>query len=313
MCRVPRRAIAAFATFSLLATAACGDGSTPDAYGNFEATEVVVSAETSGQLLQFIPDEGRVLDAGALAGVVDTTQLALELDQLHAQHLAARSRAVEVRRQIDALTVQREIARRAYERTKRLFAQQAATAQQLDQTEREFRVLGEQIQAARSQQEAAGQESAATEARVAQLRERIRKSRITTPIGGTVLATYAEAGEFVQPGQPLFKIARLDSMDLRAYITGSQLASVRLGQRAGVSIDVGKDHRRVLNGEVIWVSSSAEFTPTPIQTRDERADLVYAIKIRVANPDGLVKIGMPADVQFAPASRAAPRTSEASS
>lgn len=302
MSRVPRRVLAALATVSLVAVGACGDGDAPDAYGNFEATEVVVSAETSGQLLRFIPEDGRALDAGVLAAVVDTTQLALELEQLRAQHAAARARAAQADRQIDVLTVQREIAQRAYERTKRLLAQQAATAQQLDQTEREYRVLGEQIRAAQSERQAAGEELAATEARVAQIRDRIRRSHVTTPIRGTVLATYAEPGEFVQAGQPLFKIARLDSMDLRAYITGAQLAMVRLGQRAGVSIDVGNDERRVLTGEVTWVSASAEFTPTPIQTRDERADLVYAIKIRVPNPDGLVKIGMPADVRFLPTS-----------
>jgi HlyD family secretion protein len=303
MRRVPRRAIAPLAAvIAFLAASACHDADAPDAYGNFEATEVVVSAETGGQLLRFAPEEGRHLAAGDVVGVVDTTQLALEGAQILAQRAAARSRVTEVGRQIDALTVQREIAQRAYERTKRLFDQHAATSQQLDQAEREFRVLGEQIQAARSQQRAAGQESTAAQARVAQIAERMRKSHITTPVGGTVLATYARTGEFVQPGQPLFKIANLDSLDLRAYVTGPQLATVHLGQRAGVSVDVGTDERRVLPGQVTWIASSAEFTPTPIQTRDERAELVYAVKVRVANPNGIAKIGMPADVRFLSAS-----------
>jgi HlyD family secretion protein len=298
MSRLHRRAIVASAALSLLVAGACHDAEQPDAYGNFEATEVVVSAEAGGQLLRFTADEGDRLAAGDAVGLIDTTQLALERDQVMAQRAAARARMTEVARQLDALDVQRRIAQRAYERTKRLFDQRAATAQQLDQAERELRVLTEQIQAAQSGRRAAAQEVAAAEARVAQIRDRIRKSRIVTPTAGTVLVTYARTGEVVQAGQPLFKLARLDSMELRAYITGSQLAAVRLGQRAEVSIDVGSDARRVLPGRVTWIASSAEFTPTPIQTRDERDDLVYAVKVRVANPDGLVKIGMPADVRF---------------
>ena len=303
MSRVSRRVIMSLAAMLIIVgiASACHRADAPDAYGNFEATEVVVSAQGSGQLLWFTPEEGLRLTSGALVGVIDTIQLALERDQMLAQQAASRSRATEVGQQIGVLTVQRQIAQRTYERTQRLFAQQAATAQQLDQAERDFRVLGEQIQATKSQQRTAGQDIASTEARVAQIRERIAKSRVATPIGGTVLATYAKAGEFVQPGQPLFKIANLDSLDLRAYVTGAQLASVRLGQPADVTIDADAHEQRVLPGRVTWISANAEFTPTPIQTRDERTDLVYAVKIRVANPGGIAKIGMPADVRFAPA------------
>ena len=134
--------------------------------------------------------------------------------------------------------------------------------------------------------------------RVAQIEDMIRRSRVTNPVAGTVLATYARAGEFLQPGQPLYKIANLDSMVLRAYVAETQLAHVRLGAPAQVSVDVGPGQRRVLPGRVTWVSSSAEFTPTPIQTREERADLVYAVKIDVPNTGGIAKIGMPADVRF---------------
>ncbi len=135
-------------------------------------------------------------------------------------------------------------------------------------------------------------------ARVAQIEDQIRKSIIKNPIDGTVLATYAKAGETVQPGQPLYKIANLDTMELRAYVSESQLTRVRLGQSVQVSVDVGAGQRRSVPGTVSWVSSEAEFTPTPIQTRDERANLVYAIKVRVPNSGGALKIGMPADVQF---------------
>lgn len=281
-----------------LAAGGCAREEEPDAYGTFETTDVLVSAETSGRLLQFTPAEGSRLEVGETVGVVDTTQLVLERDQVVAQRAVAGSRAVEVTRNIAVLETEREIARRTYERTQRLHTQQAATAQQLDQAEREYRALGERIAAARAGRRTASQDVASSEARVAQIAERLRRSRVTNPVAGTVLATYAEAGEFVQPGQPLYKIANLDSMVLRAYVTEPQLAQVRLGGRVRVVIDAGRKARRSLPGVVTWVSPQAEFTPTPIQTREERADLVYAIKIRVPNERGVVKIGMPADVRF---------------
>jgi HlyD family secretion protein len=285
---------------SLLATAACRRGDQPDAYGNFEATEVVVSAETNGQLLWFTADEGKRFAAGDLTGLVDTTQLALQRRQLMAQRAATRSRVTEVGQQLDAFRVQHDIAERNYERVKRLFADQAATAQQLDQAEQQYKVLEEQIQGAEAQQRSVGEDVASIDAQLAQIRQRLDKSRITSPVTGTVLASYAKRGELVQPGQPLFKIANLDSMTLRAYITETQLARVAIGAPAHVSIDAGASTRRTIPGTVTWVSSEAEFTPTPIQTRDERKDLVYAVKIAVPNPGGAVKIGMPADVRFAP-------------
>jgi HlyD family secretion protein len=281
-----------------LMVAACNRTAKPDAYGNIEAIEVVVSAQTGGQLMRFTAAEGNALQSGAVVGVIDTVQLALQREQITAQRSGSSSRANEVGQQIAVLEVQREIAGRVYERTRRLFAQQAATAQQLDQAERDYRVLGTQIQALRAQRQTVGQDVASTGARVAQIQDQIRRSEIRNPVSGTVLATYTKAGEFVQPGQPLYKIANLDTVELRAYITEPQLAQVRIGQPAAVSVDVGGKSRRVVPGVVSWVSSSAEFTPTPIQTRDERTNLVYAVKIRVPNPDGALKIGMPADVQL---------------
>jgi HlyD family secretion protein len=278
---------------------ACRDGDEPDAFGNFEATEVVVSPQANGQLLWFSPSEGTAIAAGAVVGVVDTMQLALERDQIIAQRDATGARMAEVNRQIGVLMVQRQIAERTYERTRRLFAEQAATAQQLDQAERDYRVLVAQIEAARAQQQSVTKEVAASDARVAQIRDRIAKSRITNPQQGTVLTTYAKTGEVVQTGQPLYKIAQLDTLILRAYITETQLTSVRLGSRVQVRVDRGKGELMTLPGIVTWVSSKAEFTPTPVQTRDERADLVYAIKVNVPNPNGALKIGMPADVQLA--------------
>ena len=283
---------------ALVTLGACRDPNQPDAYGNFETTEVVVSAETSGQLLWFKADEGQTLTHGQLVGVIDTTQLSLQQRQLSAQRRSGASRVTEVGQQLDALRVQQEIAGRNYERVKRLFAEQAATAQQLDQAERDFKVLGEQMQGAEAQQRSVGEDVKSTDARLAQISQQLAKSQITSPVAGTVLARYTDRGEFVQPGQPLYKIANLDSMILRAYVTETQLARVKLGAPASVSIDTGGKARRTLTGTVSWVSPEAEFTPTPIQTRDERTDLVYAVKVRVPNPGGILKIGMPADVRF---------------
>jgi HlyD family secretion protein len=236
------------------------------------------------------------LERGTVVAIIDTTQLTLEREQLAAQRAASGARRTEVSEQLRVLEVQRDIARRAYERTGRLHAEQAATTQQLDQAERDYRVLGAQIEAMRAQRQSADLDVASSEARVAQIRERIEKSSVVNPQAGTVLTTYARTGEVVQPGQPLYKIANLDTLVMRAYVTGTQLGSIRLGQQVQVNVDQGVDALRTIPGTVTWVSSTAEFTPTPVQTRDERADLVYAVKIRVANPDGALKIGMPGDV-----------------
>jgi HlyD family secretion protein len=320
--------------------AACSRAEQPDAYGNVEATEVIVSSEVGGQLTRFTVEEGQTLGAGDTAGTVDPTPLTLQRQQAIAQRETAASRVNEVDHQVTALSAQRdalqaqrasavaqrsaleaqlEIAHRNHERMQRLFALQAATAQQLDQAERDDRVLQEQIKAqdeqiaaqgrqvaaqaaqvaaAQQQQRTAQTQIAAADAQVAQLDDRIRRAAITNPSAGTVLVTYAKPGEIVQPGQPLYKIADVGTVDVRAYVTEPQLASVKVGKPARVSVDAGDDKRQTLNGTVSWISTQAEFTPTPIQTRDERADLVYAVKIRVPNQNGMLKIGMPVDVDF---------------
>jgi HlyD family secretion protein len=292
-------------TYRLLLSAAaalvlsgCGSDDEADAYGHMEAVEVVVGSQTTGQLESFAATEGIKLPAGEVVAVVDASTLELQLQQTTAQRTASASRVEEVTRQIGVLETQSAIAQRAFERMRRLFEQQAATAQQLDQTERDYRTLVAQIGAAAAQRETASREVASADARVAQIRDQIAKSRVTNPLTGTVLATYAKKGEFVQTGQPLYKIASLDTLELRAYVSESQLAQIRLGQPVAVSVDVTSDNRTMLPGTVTWISAQAEFTPTPIETRDQRSNLVYAIKVRVANRDGVLKIGMPADVEF---------------
>ena len=306
------RNAALLAASAAAAAGGCRRDSEPDAYGSFEAAEVVVSSQASGTLEWFRPQEGERVTPGALLGIVDTTALALERRQLLAQQGATRARATEVTRQIAVLRAQQAIAERTYARTRRLADERAATAQQLDLAEREVRVLRAQIAAAGAQRTGAGEEVAASGARLAQIDESIRRSRIQAPIAGTVLATYVRAGELVQSGQAVFRVASLDTLDLRAYVSQPQLAALRLGQPVTVHVDQlaggpdgadapapsGSPARRAIRGTVSWISARAEFTPTPVQTRDERAELVYAIKVRVPNAEGRLKIGMPADVIF---------------
>jgi HlyD family secretion protein len=269
-----------------------------DAYGNFEATEVTVGAEVGGRLLAFHLEEGDQLEKGALVGTVDTVPLLLERQTLMARRAAAASRAREAGSNIAALDVQSAIADRDLARTERLIKQSAATAQQQDRAEREARVAREQVAGARAARSGANQEVQALDAQVAQLDDRLSRSRIVSPQDGTVLARYVEAGEFVQEGQPLFKLASLDSLTFRAYVSNAQLSQLRLNQEVEVGVDRG-DTIAKLPGRIVWIASAAEFTPTPIQTRDERADQVYAVKVLVANREGRLRIGMPGELTLA--------------
>lgn len=292
-----RPAMLPAALAGLLAITSCGGNASPDAWGNFEATDVTVSAETGGQLLRFDVDEGDRFASGAVVGLVDTTQIALQIQSLLAEKAGAHARTGQAGSEAAALSSQLQIARTDLGRIQRLHAREAATAQQLDQAESRVRTLEEQLAAARHQTSGTAQQTKSLDAQIAQLHDRLVKSHVTSPVTGTVLATFAEPGEYVQTGQPLFRIASLDTLTLRAWVSAPQLSSVRLGSRVTVSVD-GPDGLRTFPGTVSWVADEAEFTPTPVQTRDERADLVYAVKIRVANPDGALKIGMPADVAF---------------
>ena len=277
-----------------LVLAACRNEQ-PDAYGNFEATEVTVAAEVGGRLLAFGLEEGDRVARDSVVGLVDTVPLALERQGLVARRAAASARTREAASNIGALEVQRTIADRELARTERLLRQSAATAQQGDQAEQGARVVREQLAGAHAAQSSARQEVAALEAQVASIDDKLARSRVRSPLGGTVLARYVEAGEFVQAGQPLFKLAALDSLTFRAYVSNAQLTQLKLGQEVTVGVDRA-DSIATMPGRVTWIASGAEFTPTPIQTRDERADQVYAVKIAVANPDGRLRIGMPGEL-----------------
>lgn len=272
----------------------------PDAYGNFEADEVTVSAEVDGRLLRYDVREGAELDEGTTVGLIDTTQTVLQLRELRAQLASARSATGRAGSEAGALEAELATAERDLARTERLYEDEAATAQQLDAARMRVEVLRARLAAARSGTRGSGEQVEAIQAQVARLEDRLARSRVTNPVAGAVLASYAEAGEFVRTGQALYQVAALDTLTLRAYVDGARLSDLRIGQRVIVRYDVGRDEREALPGILSWVASEAEFTPTPIQTREERTELVYAVKIRVANPDRRLKIGMPADVEFAP-------------
>ena len=284
--------------FLIAGLTACHKAKGPDAYGNFEADEVTVSSQASGQLLKFSPVEGVRLERGALVAIVDTLQLTLERKQAVAQREVVGARVSEVTDQIGVLEVQRDIAQRNFERTRRLFDQHAATAQQLDQAERDYKTLVAQIDATNAQRRTIGKDAQTTQAQIAQIGNRIDKSRVLNPTHGTVLTTFSRAGEFVQPGTPLYKIANLDTLTLRAYFAESQLSLIKLGQKVRVHVDQGNGNLVSFEGTISWIASKAEFTPTPVQTRDERSGLSYAVKILVPNAKGTLKIGMPGDVEL---------------
>lgn len=280
----------------------CGRGENDfDASGRFEATEIIVSAEVGGRITAFDVTEGQPLAAGEQVGSIDTVQLHLKVAQLRAAVAGAESRRTDITRQI-AVT-QQQIATQQTERRRfeQLVRADAANQKQLDDIDASIALLEKQLAAQRSTMEGANrgltQDADGLRIQIEQVEEQIARSRIASPAAGTVLAKYAEAGEMAAAGRPLFKVADVQNMYLRAYVTADQLTQLKLGQEVKVYADFGADGLREYEGRISWVSDRAEFTPKTIQTRDERADLVYAMKVEVRN-DGYLKIGMYGQLKF---------------
>lgn len=287
---------------SLLALTAC-TGSEPDydASGVFEATEVIVSAKAQGELVSFSVEEGSQVAAAQAVGCIDTVQLSLHKRQLEATERATGSRRLDTGRQVASLRQQIANLRREEARFRQLVADGAAPQKQLDDLGYQITVVQRQLAASTENVQTAnsslsGQEEALA-AQIAQIDDQISHSVVRSPIAGTVLAKYAEAGEYAAPGRALFKVADLRRMTLRAYVTAPQLTALKLGQRVRVFADDGEEGRREYAGRLTWISDKAEFTPKTIQTRDERANLVYAVKVSVTN-DGYIKQGMYGEVKF---------------
>lgn len=288
---------------SLLALfSACGNGAPKyDATGTFETTEVLVSAEASGRLLYFDIEEGMLLKAGEEVGVVDTVQFYLKKLQLEASIKSVEEQRPDILKQVAATKEQISAAQRERNRVANLLKVGAANQKQLDDAEDQLEVLRKQLVAQNSTLSNSHQsltwQSSSVGIQVAQVEDQLKKCHITSPIIGTVLAKYAEAGELTAMGTPLFKVADTEQMYLRAYITSEQLSQVKLGQKVTVFSDYGTDEHKQYPGVVTWISDTSEFTPKTILTKNERANLVYAVKIAVHN-DGLLKIGMYGGVEF---------------
>lgn len=290
-----------FLLSALMLTACSSTEKDYDASGTFEATEVVVSAQTQGQLLQMMPEEGDTVKLGQCLAQVDTVQLSLRRRQLLASLSALGSRHYDVGRQV--ATVRQQIATQQRERRRyaQLVNDRAAGTKTLDDIDAQIALLNRQLAA---QEEVLAKtnrsltdEQRGVEAQIAQIDDQIRRARITAPISGVILAKYAERGELAAPSRQLYRVADLSEVYLRAYVTAPQLTRLRLGQPVTVYADRGEKDRKAYRGKLTWIASEAEFTPKTIQTRDERANLVYAVKIRVKN-DGLIKLGMYGECKF---------------
>ena len=281
-----------------LGLSGCAGNGESDGYGNFESTEIVVSSETPGRLLELRLEEGERLEAGAVSAIIDTTQLHFSLKQLEAERTGLEARLPSIGAESAVYRQKLRNLRHDVVRYRRLVADGAAPAKQLEDIENEEKVVRRQIGSIASKTPEITGQLSAMDARIAQIRDQIARSTVPAPIGGTVLAKYAEPGELVPYGKPLYRIADLGTMYLRAYVGASQLSSIRVGQKVEVLFDGRKPAEHRMEGTVTWISSKAEFTPKVIQTREDRINMVYAVKIRVLNPDGRLKIGMPGEMRL---------------
>ena len=283
---------------SLLAIA-CSKETEFDAQGTFEATEVVVSSEATGRILNFDIEEGMTIVANQAVGTIDSLQLHLQRKQLLAQQSALLTSRPDVKKQVASLREQIVKQKSELRRVDNMLSDGAATQKQKDDIEAQIKILEGQLEAKLSTLDkntsTINDNSVALEAQIAALDDRISKCSILSPVGGTVLVKYAEAGELASVGKPLMKIADLGNIYLRAYFTSDQLANIKLGDEVKVVADFGGEERYDYTGRVAWISSVSEFTPKTIQTKDSRANLVYAVKIAVEN-DGRLKIGLAGEV-----------------
>jgi HlyD family secretion protein len=299
----------------ILALAACnGNNNDFDATGTFEADEVIVSSSTNGKILELEVEEGAMLYKDSIVGLVDPTDLSLQKEQVEESIRSLKEQTLSVEPQVELLRDQLKVQQsqldkllREKTRTENLLKQDAATGKQLDDINAEVDILRKQMKVTEqqimvqrnntgTQNRGILSQEKPLQKRVAQLEDQLNKARIRNPVSGTVLAKYAEPGEMTSTGKALYKIADLSTITLRAYISGSQLSQVRLGQAVKVLVDDGKKYKE-LPGTITWISDKAEFTPKTIQTKEERANLVYAVKIKVKN-DGFLKIGMYGEVKF---------------
>ena len=268
-----------------------------DAYGNFEADPVIVSSESSGKILELNIEKGQKIEQGMLAALIDTVPIDLKLKQIAAQKDAVIARRQSIQSQIGVFDEQIKNLRINEKRVENMLKDNAATQKQLDDITGQIGVLERQIESTRTQYTSVNKELEVLDTQVAEARDLLNRCSVTAPAGGTVLETYVEQGELASPGKPLFKMANLDELTLKVYVSGTQLPQVKIGQEVNVLIDKTATENQTLKGKVDWISSEAEFTPKIIQTKEERVKLVYAVKVLVKN-DGTLKIGMPGEISW---------------
>jgi len=280
-------------------TTACNKGNDlADAYGNFEVDEVLISAQMPGELIQYSIVEGEKLEKGVVVAMTDTTELYLMKLEIIANQDAISTQSDNIYAQIKVLKGELKNLEREQKRVQNLIKAGAATSKQLDDIEGNIDVVESKIQSVRTQNASILGQVEALNSRSKQIDEKIRKSIIINPVEGLVLSKLSDLNEYTAPGKPLYKIANIDELDLRVFISGDQLSQIKIGDTYTVKIDGPDDAMIDYQGVVSWIASESEFTPKTIQTKEERLDLVYAVKLRVKN-DGKIKIGMPGELWFA--------------
>ena len=265
-----------------------------DGYGNFEATEVTISAEANGEIDYLKLEEGDMLEPKIQVGLIDTTQLYFNKQQLVASKNTVYSKSANVLSQIKVLQEQLKTAQIEKKRIQNMFAENAATKRQVDEIEGKVNVIQEQIKSVQTQNAPIVNEAKSIDVQIEKINDQIQKSKIINPIKGTVLSKYAEPNEVTAFGKPIYKIADISEMSLRVYVSETQLSQIKVGQKVSVKIDAEKEMKSY-PGTISWIASSAEFTPKVVQTKEERVNLVYAVKVNLKN-DGSLKIGMPAEM-----------------
>ena len=286
-----------FIPIALLVLTCSRNDQVSDAYGNFTTREVIVSAENSGKILEKNIEEGDRIKTGEVAYSTDTVQTYLKREELLARRQSLIAKRINIQAQIDVLNEQERALKIDLQRFQKLLPEGAVSQKQVDDLENNLTVLQKQIQQVKTNFISVNAETDAVDATIRQTDDMLRRSVVKSPIDGTVIETYAEAGEIIVPGKPFFKVASLDTMKLKAYFSARQLAEIKLGDKVKVLTDDGYEGMREYEGRISWIAASAEFTPKIIQTRDERVNLVYAVKIDVIN-DGYIRINMPGEVRL---------------
>ncbi len=277
---------------------ACGqDTNTSDAYGNFEANSVIVSSETNGKVIEFGLKQGTIVKTGAIVAVIDTIQILLKQQQLVAQKAAVESKRSSIQAQIEVFQEQIKNLKTNETRVRNMLNDGASTQKQLDDITGQISVVEKQITSTKTQFTAVSKEVDVIKTQAAALEDQLQRCFVKNPVKGTVLETFVEEGEITGMGRALYKIANIDELTLKVYISGDMLPTVKVGRQVKVIIDKDKTENQTLTGTVSWVSPEAEFTPKIIQTKEERVKLVYAVKVAVKN-DGRLKIGMPGEVSW---------------